>query len=158
MGLDMYLSRKVHLPNYKHAPGAQEICKGVMQALKIENPERYSNGSFMIELPEIYWRKANAIHGWFVREVQNGNDDCGNYEVSKEALQRLADLCQKVTSRELGPEALPPTEGFFFGSNQIDDGYWEDLQMTYDALKKALEMPNVGGDESMNWFEYHSSW
>ena len=24
-----------------------------------------------------YWRKANAIHGWFVRNVQNGKDDCG---------------------------------------------------------------------------------
>lgn len=23
-----------------------------------------------------YWRKANAIHGWFVDNVQKGNDDC----------------------------------------------------------------------------------
>lgn len=43
-----------------------------------------------------YWRKANAIHLWFVREVQNANDDCGEYEVPREKLAALKKLCEGV--------------------------------------------------------------
>lgn len=31
-----------------------------------------------------YWRKANHIHNWFIKNVQNGKDDCSVYEVSRE--------------------------------------------------------------------------
>lgn len=31
-----------------------------------------------------YWRKANAIHAWFVKNVQGGVDNCQSHEVSKE--------------------------------------------------------------------------
>lgn len=43
-----------------------------------------------------YWRKANAIHRWFVENVQDGNDDCGEYEVSADQLRELLELCRKV--------------------------------------------------------------
>ena len=38
-----------------------------------------------------YWRKANAVHNWFVDNVQDGNDGCKHYWVSKEDLQKLLD-------------------------------------------------------------------
>ena len=40
-----------------------------------------------------YWRKANAIHKWFVDNVQGGKDDCECYEVSKDHLKTLRNLC-----------------------------------------------------------------
>ena len=43
-----------------------------------------------------YWRKANAIHKWFVDNVQEGEDDCGNYEVSKDQLKELLDIINQV--------------------------------------------------------------
>ena len=43
-----------------------------------------------------YWRKANQIHRWFVENVQDGTDDCGEYEVSKEQLEELLDICREV--------------------------------------------------------------
>ena len=43
-----------------------------------------------------YWRKANQIHNWFVNNVQNGVDDCGRYEVTKDDLQKLLTICKKV--------------------------------------------------------------
>lgn len=43
-----------------------------------------------------YWRKANAIHKWFVDNVQNGEDDCGDYSVSKELLEKLLNDCYTV--------------------------------------------------------------
>lgn len=42
------------------------------------------------------WRKANHIHKWFVDNVQDGVDDCEIYEVTKEQLEELLDVCRKV--------------------------------------------------------------
>ena len=46
-----------------------------------------------------YWRKANAIHKWFVENVQDDNDDCGYYEVSKKQLEELLEVCNTVKSK-----------------------------------------------------------
>lgn len=44
-----------------------------------------------------YWRKANHIHDWFVKNVQDGEDDCRYHnEVTKEALEELLDVCETV--------------------------------------------------------------
>lgn len=43
-----------------------------------------------------YWRKANQIHNWFVENVQDGMDDCGYYEVSRQQLQELLGDCRDV--------------------------------------------------------------
>lgn len=44
-----------------------------------------------------YWRKANAIHNWFVENVQDGIDDCDYHnEVTEENLIELKDLCHEV--------------------------------------------------------------
>lgn len=43
-----------------------------------------------------YWRKANHIHKWFVDNVQNGVDECDTYEVTKEQLEDLLNVCRKV--------------------------------------------------------------
>ena len=42
------------------------------------------------------WRKANAIHKWFVKNIQKGNDNCKEYYVSKENLEDLLKLCETV--------------------------------------------------------------
>ena len=43
-----------------------------------------------------YWRKANAIHKWFVDKVQNGIDDCSYYLVNYKNIQELKDICDKI--------------------------------------------------------------
>ena len=43
-----------------------------------------------------YWRKANAIHNFFVENVQDGNDDCGEYDVTKSVIEDLAERCDLV--------------------------------------------------------------
>ncbi len=51
--------------------------------------------SYVIE-DVAYWRKANAIHDWFVKNCQDGQDDCKEYWVSREQLQELYDTCVLV--------------------------------------------------------------
>ncbi|MGI1661367.1 hypothetical protein ACRDNQ_03915 [Palleronia sp. KMU-117] len=43
-----------------------------------------------------YWRKANQIHGWFVRNAQGGKDDCREYPVSRDQLRELLKVVQEV--------------------------------------------------------------
>lgn len=79
-----------------------------------------------------YWRKANAIHEWFVENVQNGEDDCeAHRELTRSDLTKLIGLCKKVLKNsDLAPELLPTQDGFFFGGTQYDDWYFKDLRTT----------------------------
>ena len=43
-----------------------------------------------------YWRKANAIHRWFVDHVQNGVDKCQESPVTREQLNELLSVCHEV--------------------------------------------------------------
>ena len=53
--------------------------------------EKLYEESYYADLKGWYWRKANQIHGWFVKNVQNNNDDCGLYEVSIDQIKKLRD-------------------------------------------------------------------
>ena len=103
----------------------------------------------------IYWRKANAIHKWFVDNVQEGEDDCGRYSVSKENLIELRDLCKRVLQdKDNAQTLLPPETGFFFGGTEIDQYYFDDINHTIESIEKLLAMYFID-DLS---FEYYSSW
>ena len=59
-----------------------------------DTEHEYGHKRLMEQL--VSWRKANQIHNWFVENVQDGEDDCGSYEVTKEQLEALLELCMKV--------------------------------------------------------------
>jgi hypothetical protein len=148
MGLDMYLKGKRYISSYFNEGDSEK-------AAKIAELFPETSG---LEIKEVmveagYWRKANAIHKWFVDNVQEGEDDCGNYYVGREQLAELRELCQKVLAdRSLAAEMLPPQSGFFFGGTDIDEWYFRDLEQTVKIIDNALTMPD-------SWdFEYTSSW
>lgn len=145
MGLDMYLHRK----HYIWSKDREKLqITGIIKGTGINS----SKVKYIIE-EVMYWRKANAIHKWFVDCVQKGNDDCGTYDVSKEQLQALLDLVTSVLKdRTLAAQVLPTQEGFFFGSTEYDEYYWQDLEDTKAALTEILA---TEGDVD---YEYHSSW
>lgn len=160
MGLDMFLDRKVQFRGYGHANKASV-------SINSENGE--SKVIAFEQLREInqrvnYWRKANAIHAWFVDNVQNGEDNCGIYNVSVEQLTELRDTCEKVLKNpELAMLLLPPRAGFFFGSTDVDEGYREDVYDTLQAIDKELssreEIIKECGDSIWGVdYQYYSSW
>ncbi|NDC22640.1 MAG: hypothetical protein EB078_03850 [Proteobacteria bacterium] len=79
------------------------------------------------------WRKCNQIHNWFVTHVQCGIDDCGKYVVSYETLMELKDTCLNALA-DKNPNLLPPAEGFFLGSTEMDDDYWKGIADTLAML------------------------
>lgn len=163
MGLDMYLTGKVYLSDYddrKEVKDAIEKVKSIASSVGL--PESWKPKA--IEYEAMYWRKANAIHNWFVENVQKGEDDCGKYGVSSTAIQNLLndintilDEDSKKKQEELIIELLPPTCGFFFGSTEIDEYYFDNLKYTKENLERLLEL--YGTDAKCTWWlEYRSSW
>lgn len=101
-----------------------------------------------------YWRKANAIHGWFMQLTDK--DDCTPVHVSMNALIQLRDDVQKVLDEgtlEAVMEYLPPTSGFFFGDTEVNEYYWMELKETLTKLNEIIEESN---DDTQ--FEYQASW
>lgn len=87
MGLDMYLRKKTYISNKWKKPA---------EMLKINIPGIKNERISEITEEVGYWRKANAIHSWFVKNVQDGEDNCGEYYVSVDQLKELLALCEKV--------------------------------------------------------------
>lgn len=67
-----------------------------------------------------YWRKAHAIHGWFVRNVQNGNDDCESYEVKKEKIEELLEICIQVAREAVLTTRVEMIYELMDGTNAIN--------------------------------------
>jgi len=129
-----------------------------------------------------YWRKANAVHGWFVRECAYGEDECQEIFVSREHLLKLRSDCnnalanrenavpnnednviikqpvgsgqdlaqfiidnmkkeqEKIGTTLVSDDPLQPTAGFFFGSTEKDEWYYNDLLETLDIIDRALAL------------------
>ena len=106
-----------------------------------------------VEVTCAYWRKANQIHNWFVTNIQEGNDNCGEYYVSQDKLIELLALC-KHSLENKDPSLLPPQGGFFFGGTDIDEWYWKDLTNTINQLERIFALPEV---DNLSFY-YNSSW
>ena len=158
MGLDMYLSKKTYVRNWDHQKPEERhevIIKKGGEIRKDIKPERITN---IVE--EVgYWRKFNALHRWFVETVQNGNDDCGTYYVDHSKLEELLKILEEVSARRgeyeenelVAQKLLPTAQGFFFGSDDYDDWYYEYVKETITIVKECL------ADKSGSYY-YDSSW
>ena len=151
MGLDMYLKAKRYLSTYRpeDADLIEEI-KTIAPAGTMQPVE--------LTYQAAYWRKANQIHNWFVKNIQNGEDDCKTYYVSTEDLENLLEICKQVqqTNNEIfAAKLLPTSNGFFFGSTEYDDGYWHDIRITIEQLEIAIAESKKSDHI---YFEYYASW
>ena len=148
MGLDMYLTARRHISKWS------DDDKPLQEAVNASIPDRGDMNAKTVVFEATYWRKANAIHKWFVDNVQDGKDDCESYYVSQDQLKELRDVCKKVLADTmLADSLLPPQSGFFFGSTAIDESYTDDLTYTVEQLDKLV------GDQYKSWdFNYQSSW
>jgi len=98
MGLDMYLTAKRSC--YSTSLGSDNIAemyndaKALLEKHGVSQTDKFSPIQITTQIG--YWRKANAIHAWFVNNVQDGKDECQEAYVSKQQLVQLRDVCQTV--------------------------------------------------------------
>ena len=150
MGLDMYLRAKRYLRSYD-----DEDLSTIKAIADLNIKGTVGMEPKEVSFSAMYWRKSNHIHAWFVDNVQGGEDDCKPYEVSNEQLHELLALCKQVLEdKGSAPDLLPLRSGFFFGSDEYDEWYYEDLQETVDRLEQIL---SADGADHLD-FEYQSSW
>jgi hypothetical protein len=154
MGLDMYLSAKRYMSKYFDAADSEKIER-VNEVFGVEGIEDGDYGAQEVTFRVGYWRKANAIHKWFVDKCQEGVDECQETWLSREQLQELVDTCKTVLAdKSKAEELLPSTNGFFFGGTDYDEFYFGDLEYTVERIEKIL------ADKALEKcdFYYQSSW
>lgn len=159
MGLDMYLNKRTYIGNqYRDVEKQVKVIVPANQEGVIFPTEKINSGRISEIIEEVgYWRKANQIHNWFVENIQKGEDNCGEYYVSKDKLVELSNLCKKIKEKELIPEeALPTQRGYFFGSTEYDEYYMEDIENTIAIIEDILTN-DVDEDGNLTGSIYYSS-
>ncbi len=152
MGLDMCLTAKVYVPLLTKYTKHGKVSPVEINIEGIPGFDAKKVGN--IEMNVGQWRKANQIHRWFVENVQDGEDNCKEYWVSKEQLKDLRKLCSQALkgNRKKREDLLPTQEGFFFGGTDYDEYYENDLRYTIEVIDDALKLDKC-------WDLYYcSSW
>mgnify|MGYP006269102295 CR=1 FL=1 len=152
MGLDMYLKARKFVSNWDFREEEKPINQGIREAMGLGH-RNDEDANVEVTIGIGYWRKANQIHKWFVDNCQDGVDDCRESYVTREKLEELLSVCKETMARQ-DANILPPQSGFFFGSTDVDEWYWNGIAHTIDILESVLN------DRALdNWdFEYQSSW
>lgn len=139
MGLDMYLSAKLYVSNSewdKEENDQKKLWRKIQKAV----PDIYKSGNInFIDLRfEVgCWRKANAIHKWFVNNVQDEKDDGGSYWVSREDLEELRRICKRVIA------SSKLVKGQVYNGETLKDGKWEVNRIP----GKIIEDPSIAKAE-----------
>lgn len=173
MGLDMYLYAKEYIAGNDYLTTQDKGFHSVpnprfdviARAFDLQRSDLgQETPSAYVQFKVLQWRKANAIHEWFVQNVQRGEDDCGNYYVDREQLEELLANLGEVLSIKNGThngdpditieDILPTQSGFFFGSTEYDEYYWSEIERTYEAINAILNNSKLKTFD----FEYTSSW
>lgn len=149
MGLDMFLTNRIYIGS--EYPHRKIVCD--INITEDGKPMRINTDKILyITESAGYWRKANHIHQWFVTNIQDGEDNCGEYPVSIRELFLLKQLCLEVLeNKSLAPILLPTKSGFFFGSIDYDEHYFKDCEDTI----RIIEQVEKSADGELY---YNSSW
>lgn len=116
MGLDMYISAEKYIGGWNHGKDKifDKMCKLIGVTPTNESP------SISVDVTVGYWRKANAIHSWFVKNVQDGKDECQKSHVTREQLQELKDDCLKVLNSVETVEGTIKEGKTFYGDGRVE--------------------------------------
>lgn len=161
MGLDMYLKADKYVGGWNHSTDEEKAT--FKQLLKIAGTEGLiasRSPSVNVSTNVAYWRKANAVHSWFVRELADGVDECQPIHVPVESMTKLVAECKaalelyETGDKEAAGERMQPQGGFFFGGTSIDEWWAEGLKETIKQLTPLLE-PGVCDEFE---FYYQASW
>lgn len=103
-----------------------------------------------------YWRKANQVRQWLVDHTDlHPDDNCRIIPVTKDILEQLIKDCEEViTHPQRAEEIMSTSAGFFFGSYDYDEWYFEQIQDTIRQIKSILETTDFDNEviEYTEWW------
>ena len=120
----------------------EELKKKYQDYIETNGDEKYYTWKSLYK--EVgYWRKANAIHKWFVDNVQDGVDNCEKYLLTKEKLQGLYDICEELMN------TLELIDGKVFNGQRYTEHGWVneyiDGKVIKDITKAQELLPTQSG-------------
>ena len=146
MGLDQYLYGTIELDRRSR----DEISDMIIRNYNLNST------TWKIDTELGYWRKANHIHQFFVSRLEGDVNDCNKHYFDVDLLTRLRELCESIMENKGRAELLLPTQdGFFFGSLEYDDYYYETTEYTIRLIKQLEEAYDEG---KISGFAYQASW
>lgn len=140
MGLDMYLYR------YPKSKTRKQIDKE-SEDLWRKGIEEWRSG-FKDVYQVAYWRKVNFLHGWIVRNLANGVDECQEIPIGKEDFETLNELvgraCDIILKSNLIPQKNVAPEGSWEAKYVNDDSKptvpfkWNDNEKKVDGIDEDV--------------------
>jgi hypothetical protein len=99
---------------------------------------------------DVYFRKVNFVYRYFANKLVD--ERCF---ADKDDIEELISRCDKVLAdHSLAQELLPTTDGFFFGSTDYDEWYFNDVE----DCKKQMEDLLSKYDEETDVIFFVMSW
>lgn len=159
MGLDMNLSRRTYVKNSPYMEDDRKHTITIKRGKKLRKDIKNERISEIVE-DVGYWRKFNALHNWFVQNVQGGVDECKPHFVGIDDLNNLKEILENVLkNKDEAHEILPTTSGFFFGGTDYDEYYFEDVESTLNLINDLIEEHKKSEKDGIFYdYEYRSSW
>lgn len=187
MGLDMYLHKKHYVKNWEHKGKEGQFSFLIKKGGKKVD---YINTKKICYIEEevAYWRKANQIHNWFIKNCANGDGERATMNVSRDQLVELLGIVNKVlkASKLVKGKIKNGQTGTKDGwvDNMVDGKYIEDSSVAEELLPTASgfffggtdydeyyiedlkhtkqvleeELKATEGDKSYLEYEYYASW
>lgn len=107
------------------------------------------------EMPIVQWRKANAVHRWFLNRLgldENFNIGHDTPEFGMDVLEELKSDCEAALNNDpVALQKLEPMGGFFFGSRDRDAMWEDDLKFTINKIDDLRH-------KNINVFKYECWW
>ena len=143
MGLDQFISATIHVPAQKVGDVIEDnpILKKLVD-------DQFSLASVNFKLGQ--FRKFNALHGYIESRI-GGVENLQDIHIN-EIIDELYEDCKIILatkdSKDGNADAIkrmPPTEGFFFGSTEVDSWYYSDVKELYDLLADLIKLSEIEG-------------
>ena len=143
MGLDITFYKAKRLKDNETKERLEEIRKELATEYLKSIDER--NSKLINELEDekekinpwnevAYFRKVNFLIPFFGYE-----ENCSNIEIDKYQVEDLIEACKEVLANHDKASFLLPTQaGFFFGSTDYDDWYFDDVQNVKEKFEEVL--------------------
>lgn len=154
MGLDMFLDRVIYVGGqYDFNKVTGEINLSLHgKELKLPAKE-----IAYIACPAIRWRKAYAIHQWFIENVMEYAEPLVSYPVEIDTLLRLRDeLMEALENREcdasVAEYSFPCEEGDY--DEKYGEDYWNDLEDALVQVSKVISEHGASPFETTYEYSY----
>lgn len=143
MGLDMYLTKRRYVKNWNFTKPEEKHTVTVKRAGKVIK-DKMPVTDIIYEAG--YWRKANAIHKWFVDNCAKENYTGAEVYVSEEQLQELLDKCKLIVEKAV------VVKGKIQNGSRMVDGEWKPIMEDGEFIQNDEEIAGILPTESGFFF------